>query len=131
MSGLVSRTIGAWQPGGYTNITEDYSSRVQAYDNGSMGLSDLRLQDGGFYVVTITESTGSSKDFGLVLKVNGESLYIKTTNKQKTNTQRGKKSMKERNSPVRIAQFLKLKVINSTSVIPVQRISSQDLKKQH
>ncbi|XP_005938055.1 V-set and transmembrane domain-containing protein 5 isoform X2 [Haplochromis burtoni] len=74
MSGLVSRTIGAWQPGGYTNITEDYSSRVQAYDNGSMGLSDLRLQDGGFYVVTITESTGSSKDFGFVLKVN-EVLY--------------------------------------------------------
>lgn len=39
--------------------------------------------------------------------------------------------MKERNSPVRIAQFLKLKVIKSTSVIPVQRISSHDLKKQH
>lgn len=74
MSGLVSRTIGAWQPGRYTNITEDYSSRVQAYDNGSMCLSDLRLQDGGFYVVTITESTGSSKDFGFVLKVN-EVLY--------------------------------------------------------
>lgn len=66
--------IGTWQPGGYTNITEDYSSRVQAYDNGSMCLSDLRLQDGGFYVVTITESTGSSKDFGFVLKVN-EVLY--------------------------------------------------------
>lgn len=132
MSGLVSRMIGTWQPGGYTNITEDYSSRVQAYDNGSMCLSDLRLQDGGFYVVTITESTGSSKDFGFVLKVNGETLYIKKKKqKQKTNTQRGKTGKKERNSPVRTAQFLKLKVINSASVIPVQRISSQDLKKQH
>lgn len=87
MSGLVSRTIGAWQPGGYTNITEDYSSRVQAYDNGSMGLSDLQLQDGGFYVVTITESTGSSKDFGFVLKVNGESLYIKKQNRKLTHNE--------------------------------------------
>ncbi|XP_037320638.1 V-set and transmembrane domain-containing protein 5 isoform X2 [Pungitius pungitius] len=74
MSGAVSRTIGTWQPGVYTNITVDYLSRVQAFDNGSMGLSDLRLQDAGFYVVTVTESAGSSKDAGFVLKVN-EVLY--------------------------------------------------------
>lgn len=71
MSGVVSRTIGTWQPGVYTNITVDYSSRVQAYNNGSMGLSDLRLQDAGYYVITVTEATGSSKDSGFVLKVNG------------------------------------------------------------
>ncbi|TNN01553.1 hypothetical protein fugu_010935 [Takifugu bimaculatus] len=74
MSGLVSRTIGTWQPGVYTNITVDYSSRVQAYDNGSMGLMDLRLQDAGYYVITVTDMTGSSRDMGLVLKVN-EVLY--------------------------------------------------------
>ncbi|GLD52821.1 V-set and transmembrane domain-containing protein 5 [Lates japonicus] len=74
MSGVVSRTIGTWQPGAYTNITVDYSSRVQPYDNGSMGLSDLRLQDAGYYVVTVTETAGSSKDAGFVLKVN-EVLY--------------------------------------------------------
>ncbi|KAK5905341.1 hypothetical protein CesoFtcFv8_006816 [Champsocephalus esox] len=74
MSGAVSRTIGTWQPGGYTNITEDYSGRVQAFNNGSMGLSDLRLQDAGHYVVTVTETAGSSKDTGFVLKVN-EVLY--------------------------------------------------------
>ena len=72
MSGAVSRTIGTWQPGLYTNITADYSSRVQPYNNGSMGLSDLRLQDAGYYVVTVTETAGSSKDAGFVLKVNGE-----------------------------------------------------------
>ncbi|KAM7412569.1 hypothetical protein PAMA_020108 [Pampus argenteus] len=71
MSGVVSRTIGTWQPGVYTNITVDYSSRVQPYENGSLGLSDLRLQDAGFYVVTVTEVAGSSKDAGFVLKVNG------------------------------------------------------------
>ncbi|XP_029374000.1 V-set and transmembrane domain-containing protein 5 [Echeneis naucrates] len=74
MSGTVSRTIGTWQPGVYTNITVDYSSRVQPYNNGSIGLSDLRLQDNGFYVVTVTETSGSSKDTGFVLKVN-EVLY--------------------------------------------------------
>lgn len=72
MSGLVSRSIGTWQPGVYTNITADYGSRVQPHDNGSMALLDLRLQDAGYYVVTVTDATGSSKDAGLVLKVNGE-----------------------------------------------------------
>lgn len=74
MSGAVSRAIGVWQPGGYTNITEDYGDRVQAYQNGSMGLSDLRLQDAGYYVVTVSELSGNSKDSGFVLKVN-EVLY--------------------------------------------------------
>lgn len=72
MSGAVSRTIGTWQPGVYTNITVDYLSRVQSFDNGSMGLSDLRLQDAGYYVVTVAERGGSSQDAGFVLKVNGE-----------------------------------------------------------
>lgn len=74
MSGAVSRFIGTWQPGLHTNITEDYSSRVQVYDNGSMGLSGLRLQDAGYYVVTVLEEAGSSRDAGFVLKVN-EVLY--------------------------------------------------------
>uniref|UniRef100_G3PIQ4 Immunoglobulin subtype domain-containing protein n=1 Tax=Gasterosteus aculeatus aculeatus TaxID=481459 RepID=G3PIQ4_GASAC len=74
MSGAVSRTIGTWQPGVYTNITVDYLSRVQSFDNGSMGLSDLRLQDAGYYVVTVAERGGSSQDAGFVLKVN-EVLY--------------------------------------------------------
>ncbi|KAM6987301.1 V-set and transmembrane domain-containing protein 5 [Tautogolabrus adspersus] len=74
MSGAVSRTIGTWEPGVYTNITVDYSSRVQHYYNGSMGLSDLRLQDAGYYVVTVTDTAGNSKDAGFVLKVN-EVIY--------------------------------------------------------
>ncbi|CAB1348078.1 unnamed protein product [Coregonus sp. 'balchen'] len=45
MSGRVSRDIGAWQPGGYTNVSEDYMDRIHTYTNGSMGLSDLRIQD--------------------------------------------------------------------------------------
>lgn len=74
MSGAVSRSIGIWQPGMYTNVTVDYSSRVQAYSNGSMALSDLRIQDAGYYVITVIETGGSSKDAGFVLKVN-EVLY--------------------------------------------------------
>ncbi|KAM6946297.1 V-set and transmembrane domain-containing protein 5 [Aplochiton taeniatus] len=74
MSGLVSRSIGTWQPGVYSNISVDYRDRLQTYDNGSMGLSNLRLQDAGYYVITVTEAAGSSKDSGFVLKVN-EVLY--------------------------------------------------------
>lgn len=74
MSGAVSRAIGTWQPGVFTNITEDYSIRVRACDNGSMGLSDLRLQDSGYYVVTVEDQAGNSRDVGFVLKVN-EVLY--------------------------------------------------------
>ncbi|XP_013871384.1 V-set and transmembrane domain-containing protein 5 [Austrofundulus limnaeus] len=74
MSAAVSRAIGSWQPGVYANITEDYSSRVKACDDGSMGLSDLRLQDAGFYVVTVQDPAGNSKDLGFVLKVT-EVLY--------------------------------------------------------
>uniref|UniRef100_A0A8C9ZN01 V-set and transmembrane domain containing 5 n=1 Tax=Sander lucioperca TaxID=283035 RepID=A0A8C9ZN01_SANLU len=55
-------------------VSLDYSSRVQPFNNGSMGLSDLRLQDAGYYVVTVTDTAGSSKDAGFVLKVN-EVLY--------------------------------------------------------
>ena len=72
MSALVSRSIGTWRPGEFTNVTVDYSGRVRPYGNGSMGLSDLRLQDAGFYVLTVTDPAGSSKDAGFVLKVNGE-----------------------------------------------------------
>ncbi|KAM9811938.1 V-set and transmembrane domain-containing protein 5 [Syngnathus typhle] len=74
MSSSVSRAIGIWRPGVFTNVTADYSSRVEAHDNGSMGLSDLRLQDTGYYVLTVTDGMGVSKDVGFVLKVN-EVLY--------------------------------------------------------
>lgn len=74
MSGAVSRAMGAWQPWGTANITEDYRDRVYTYTNGSMGLSDLRLQDAGYYVLTVTDASGSSRDTVFVLKVN-EVLY--------------------------------------------------------
>ncbi|CAL1572001.1 unnamed protein product [Knipowitschia caucasica] len=74
MSGTVSRSIASWSPGNFSNITADYSSRVQAFSNGSMGLSDLRLPDAGFYVLTVTEEGGATRDLGFVLKVT-EVLY--------------------------------------------------------
>lgn len=74
MSGVVSRSIAAWQPGKFTNITANYSGRVQAFRNGSMALSNLRLQDTGYYVITVTEAGGSSRDATFVLRVS-EVLY--------------------------------------------------------
>lgn len=76
MSAAVSRLIATWQPGLHVNVTQDYGSRVLAYPNGSMGLRDLRLQDAGYYVVTVTDTAGSSRDAGFVLKVNGEELVV-------------------------------------------------------
>ncbi|KAG7269779.1 hypothetical protein CRUP_033825 [Coryphaenoides rupestris] len=67
MSGAVSRSIGSWRPGDGArgdgvatdvNITEDYRDRVETYANGSLGLARLRLQDAGFYVLTVTEDEG-------------------------------------------------------------------------
>ena len=73
MSSSVSRSIGVWQDGNFTEIAEDYQDRVQPYANGSMLLSNLRLQDAGFYVVTVMAAGGgSSRDVGFVLKVTGE-----------------------------------------------------------
>jgi hypothetical protein len=88
MSGAVSRSIGSWQPdssdvgggggggggGSFSNITADYVDRVETYANGSLGLARLRLADAGFYVLTVTEDSGSSKDSGFVLKVNGTAV---------------------------------------------------------
>ncbi|XP_059931749.1 V-set and transmembrane domain-containing protein 5 [Gadus macrocephalus] len=85
MSGAVSRSIGSWRPdssgvggggggGSFSNITADYIDRVETYANGSLGLARLRLADAGFYVLTVTEGSGSSKDSGFVLKVN-EVIY--------------------------------------------------------
>ncbi|KAJ3589981.1 hypothetical protein NHX12_007938 [Muraenolepis orangiensis] len=81
MSGTVSRSIGSWRPGGnspssfsFSNITEDYRDRVEAHANGSLGLARLRLQDAGFYVLTVQEDSGLSEDRGFVLKVN-EVIY--------------------------------------------------------
>uniref|UniRef100_A0A8C6KII8 V-set and transmembrane domain containing 5 n=1 Tax=Nothobranchius furzeri TaxID=105023 RepID=A0A8C6KII8_NOTFU len=74
MSGAVSRAVGTWRPEVFTNITMDYSSRVRPYDNGSMVLLDLRLQDAGYYLISVEDSTGRSKELGFILKVN-EVLY--------------------------------------------------------
>lgn len=74
MSATVSRAIGTWQDSNFTDITEDYRGRVLPFANGSMALSNLRLQDAGFYVITVTEAGGGSKDAGFVLKVT-EVLY--------------------------------------------------------
>lgn len=69
-----SRTVASWQQGVYTNVSADYSGRVQMHLNGSLMLLELRLQDAGVYVLTVTEDGGSSKDAVLLLKVKGQQL---------------------------------------------------------
>ncbi|XP_067306053.1 V-set and transmembrane domain-containing protein 5 [Pseudorasbora parva] len=66
--------IAAWTLGGSANVTQMYEGRVQAHANGSLTLSNLRLQDSGYYILTVTEVSGNSKDAGLALTVT-EVLY--------------------------------------------------------
>ncbi|XDV31594.1 hypothetical protein PO909_002579 [Leuciscus waleckii] len=71
MFSSVSRTqrIAAWVLGGSANVTQMYEGRVQTHPNGSLTISSLRLQDSGYYIITVTEMSGNSKDMGLVLSV--------------------------------------------------------------
>ncbi|XP_077063615.1 V-set and transmembrane domain-containing protein 5 [Siphateles boraxobius] len=61
--------IAAWILGGSANVTEMYKGRVETHPNGSLTISNLRLQDSGYYIITVTEMSGNSKDMGLVLTV--------------------------------------------------------------
>lgn len=64
--------IAAWVLGGSANVTQMYEGRVQTHPNGSLTISSLRLQDSGYYIITVTDMSGNSKDMGLVLSVTGE-----------------------------------------------------------
>lgn len=61
--------IVTWQPGAPPNVSSGYESRVQTYPNGSLSLSQLGLRDAGYYIVTVTEASGNSKEAGLLLAV--------------------------------------------------------------
>ncbi|KAI1893979.1 hypothetical protein AGOR_G00129230 [Albula goreensis] len=74
MSAQDKREVAVWQPGVYSNVSEYYEDRLQTHANGSITLSDLQLPDSGVYVVTVADSTGSSKDAAIILKVK-EVLY--------------------------------------------------------
>ncbi|RXN10883.1 transmembrane 4 L6 family member 1-like protein [Labeo rohita] len=66
------QSIAAWMLGGDANVTQMYEGRVETHPNGSLTISDLRLQDSGYYTITVTETSGNSKDMYMVLSVTGE-----------------------------------------------------------
>ncbi|XP_051535028.1 V-set and transmembrane domain-containing protein 5 isoform X2 [Myxocyprinus asiaticus] len=68
------QSIAVWMLGDSANVTQFYEGRVQTHPSGSLTISDLRLQDSGYYIITVTEPSGNSKDAGLVLNVT-EVLY--------------------------------------------------------
>ncbi|XP_050985893.1 V-set and transmembrane domain-containing protein 5 [Labeo rohita] len=68
------QSIAAWMLGGDANVTQMYEGRVETHPNGSLTISDLRLQDSGYYTITVTETSGNSKDMYMVLSVT-EVLY--------------------------------------------------------
>lgn len=58
--------------GGSANVTQMYEGRVQTHPNGSLTITDLHLQDSGYYTITVTEASGNSRDMCMVLSVTGE-----------------------------------------------------------
>ncbi|XP_066555359.1 V-set and transmembrane domain-containing protein 5 [Amia ocellicauda] len=69
-----NQDIAVWQPDVYENISEPYKDRLYTYYNGSIMLLDVGVKDSGFYVMTVTEPSGISKDSIIILKV-FEKLY--------------------------------------------------------
>ncbi|XP_051966474.1 V-set and transmembrane domain-containing protein 5 [Xyrauchen texanus] len=63
------QSIAVWMLGDSANVAQVYEGRVQTHPNGSLTISDLRLQDSGYYIITVTEPSGNCKDAGLVLNV--------------------------------------------------------------
>ncbi|XP_073673916.1 V-set and transmembrane domain-containing protein 5 [Garra rufa] len=68
------QSIAVWMLSGAANVTQMYEGRVETHPNGSLTISDLHLQDSGYYTITVTESSGNSKDSFVVLSVT-EVLY--------------------------------------------------------
>ncbi|KAL1260212.1 hypothetical protein QQF64_008039 [Cirrhinus molitorella] len=68
------QSIATWMLGGAANVTQMYERRVETHPNGSLTISDLCLQDSGYYTITVTETSGNSKDTHVVLSVT-EVLY--------------------------------------------------------
>ncbi|XP_046494596.1 V-set and transmembrane domain-containing protein 5 isoform X2 [Equus quagga] len=63
-----------WKPGTQANISQSHKDRVCTFDNGSIQLFSVGVRDSGYYVITVTESLGSSQ-FGTIVLHVSEILY--------------------------------------------------------
>ncbi|XP_033867759.2 V-set and transmembrane domain-containing protein 5-like isoform X2 [Acipenser ruthenus] len=63
------QNIVVWEPKKQPNISESYKDRLCTYSNGSIQILNLRENDSGYYVVTVTDHFGTSKDAAIFLKV--------------------------------------------------------------
>ncbi|XP_018603803.1 V-set and transmembrane domain-containing protein 5 isoform X2 [Scleropages formosus] len=68
------RGVAVWKPGAFSNVSAEYEHRLLTHANGSITLLRVRLADSGYYVVSVSESSGSSKEAAIVLTVT-ELLY--------------------------------------------------------
>ncbi|KAM5245580.1 V-set and transmembrane domain-containing protein 5 [Ctenodactylus gundi] len=66
--------IAEWKPGSQANVSESHKDRVCTFDNGSIQLFSVGVRDSGYYVITVTESLGSSQ-FGTIVLLVSEILY--------------------------------------------------------
>ncbi|KAM5181268.1 V-set and transmembrane domain-containing protein 5 [Mantella aurantiaca] len=69
MSSWKSQCIIEWKMNSYVNISSGYSGRVLNYDNGSIQLLNVEVRDSGFYMITLSDDIGNSKQSTIILNV--------------------------------------------------------------
>ncbi|XP_075707595.1 V-set and transmembrane domain-containing protein 5 [Rhinoderma darwinii] len=69
LSSWKSQCIIEWKVNSYVNISASYSGRVQKFQNGSIQLQNVEVRDTGFYMITVSDDFGSTKQSTIILNV--------------------------------------------------------------
>ncbi|XP_040282264.1 V-set and transmembrane domain-containing protein 5 [Bufo bufo] len=69
MSSWKSQCIIEWKVNSYVNISASYTGRVHRFENGSIQLQNVEVRDTGFYMITVSDDFGSTKQSTIILNV--------------------------------------------------------------
>ncbi|XP_063813059.1 V-set and transmembrane domain-containing protein 5 isoform X2 [Pseudophryne corroboree] len=69
LSSWKSQCIIEWKVNSYINISTSYNQRIHKYDNGSIQLERVEVRDTGFYMITVSDDFGSTKQSTIILNV--------------------------------------------------------------
>ncbi|XP_069828085.1 V-set and transmembrane domain-containing protein 5 isoform X1 [Dendropsophus ebraccatus] len=69
MSSWKPQCIIEWKVNSYVNISTSYAGRVHKFENGSIQLQKVEVRDSGFYMITVSDDFGSTKQSTVILNV--------------------------------------------------------------
>ncbi|XP_048838213.1 V-set and transmembrane domain-containing protein 5 [Brienomyrus brachyistius] len=61
--------VATWRPGFFRNVSEAYVGRLHLHENGSVTVLTVGVGDSGFYCLTVTDESDSSRDAAILLTV--------------------------------------------------------------